>query len=142
MTEPVIIIHSYLTNLSEVELEADQLLGMYGQRWGIEDFFEELQNQYYLTKFPGTSLQIINRHIILTFLLYILVQQFQKLAADWLGRTEYALMELRRFGKEFLRSPITYLLWLKAGKPKEQARRSSRRSGAFLTGFSTLGSSP
>jgi IS4 transposase len=142
MTEPVVIIHSYLTNLSEVELEADQLLGMYGQRWGIEDFFEEMQNQYYLTKFPGTSLKIINRHIILTFLLYILVQRFQKLAADWLGRAEYALMELRRFGKEFLRAPIAYLLWLKAGKPKEQARRSSRRRGAFLGAFSSLGFSP
>lgn len=142
MTEPVVIIHSYLTNLSEVELEADQLLGMYGQRWGIEDFFEEMQNQYYLTKFPGTSLKIINRHIILTFLLYILVQRFQKLAADWLGRAEYALMELRRFGKEFLRAPIAYLLWLKAGKPKEQARRSSRRRGTFLGAFFSLGSSP
>jgi len=142
MTEPVIIIHSYLTNLSEVELEADQLLGMYGQRWGIEDFFEEMQNQYYLTKFPGSSLKVINRHIILTFLLYILVQRFQKLAADWLGCTEYALMELRRFGKEFLRAPIAYLLWLKAGKPKEQARRSSRRRGTFLGAFFSLGSSP
>lgn len=142
MTEPVIIIHSYLTNLSEVELEADQLLGMYGQRWGIEDFFEEMQNQYYLTKFPGSSLKVINRHIILTFLLYILVQRFQKLAADWLGRTEYALMELRRFGKEFLRAPIAYLLWLKAGKPKEQARRSTRRRGTFLGAFFSLGSSP
>ncbi len=142
ITEPVIIIHSYLTNLSEVELEADQLLAMYGQRWGIEDFFEELQNQYYLAKFPGTSLKIIKRHLILTFLLYILVQRFQKLAADWLGRAEYALMELRRFGKEFLRAPIAYLLWLKAGKPKEQARRSTRRSGTFLGAFFSLGSSP
>jgi len=142
MTEPVIIIHSYLTNLSEVELEADQLLGMYGQRWGIEDFFEELQNQYYLTKFPGASLKIINRHIILTFLLYILVQRFQKLAADWLELAEFALMELQRFGKEFLRAPITYLLWLKAGKPKDQARRSTRRGGTFLAAFFSLGSSP
>jgi len=142
LTQPLIIIHSYLTNLPEVELEADQLLGMYGQRWGIEDFFEEMQNQYYLTKFPGTSLKLINRHIILTFLLYILVQRFQKLAADWLGRAEYALIELRRFGKEFLRAPIAYLLWLKAGKPKEQARRSSRRRGTFLGAFSSLGFSP
>jgi hypothetical protein len=142
MTEPVIIIHSYLTNLSELELEADQLLGMYGQRWGIEDCFEELQNQYYLAKPPGTSLKILNRHIILTFLLYILVQRFQKLAADWLGQAKYALMELRRFGKEFLRAPIAYLLWLKAGKPKEQARRSTRRSGAFLGGFFDLEASP
>ena len=142
MTKPVIIIHSYLTNLSAVELEADQLLGMYGQRWGIEDFFEELQNQYSLAKFPATSLPMIKRHIILTFLLYILVQRFQLLAADWLGRAEYALMELRRFGKEFLLAPISYLLWLKAGKPKELARRSSRRSGTFLGGFFSLGSSP
>lgn len=142
VTEPVIIIHSYLTNLSEVELAADQLLGMYGRRWGIEDFFEELQNQYYLTKFPGTSLAMVNRHIILTFFIYALVQQFQKLAAEWLARVEYASMELRRFGKEFLQAPISYLLWLKAGKPKAQARRSTRRKGTSLGGFFALGASP
>jgi hypothetical protein len=67
-----------LTNLSEVELEADQVPGMYGQRWGIEDFFEEGQNQYYLNKFPGTSLAVVKRHIILTFLLYTLVKRFGK----------------------------------------------------------------
>ena len=142
LTEPVIIIHSYLTNLSEIELEADQLLGMYAQRWGIEDFFEEVQNQYHLAKFPGTSLMLINRHIILTFLLFILIQRFQTLAAAWLNRADFALMELRRFGKEFLRAPLAYLLWLKAGKPKALARRSTRRSSAFLAGFFTPDPSP
>ncbi len=111
VTEPVIIIHSYLTNLSEVELEADQVLGMYSQRWSVEDFFEEVQNQYYIHKFPGTALTVVKRHIVLTFLLYILVKRFQKLAAEWIGRAEYAVMELRRFGKEFFHVPIAYLQW-------------------------------
>lgn len=142
VTEPVIVVHSYLTNLSELELEADQVLGMYSQRWGVEDFFEEVQNQYYMNKFPGTALAVVKRHIILTFLLYTLVKRFQKLAAEWLERAEYATMELRRFGKEFLRAPIAYLHWLKAGKPKKQARRSIRRSAAFLRCFFALGSSP
>ena len=152
VTEPVIIVHSYLTNLSEVELEADQVLGMYSQRWGIEDFFEEIQNQYYLHKFPGTSLALVKRHIILTFLLYTLVKRFQKLAAEWMEKAEYAKMELpfvpgpkdqgRRFCKEFLHAPIAYLQWLKAGKPKGQAHRSARRSGIFLRRFFPLGSSP
>jgi hypothetical protein len=142
VTEPVIIIHSYLTNLSEVELEADQVLGMYSQRWGIEDFFEEAQNQYYIHKFPGTALTVVKRHIVLTFLLYTLVKRFQKLAAEWIGRAEYAMMELRRFGKEFFHVPIVYLLWLKAGRPKEQARRSTRHSGAFLRRFFAFTASP
>ena len=133
--EPFIIYHSYLTNLSEVELEADQILGMYSRRWGIEDFFEEIQNQYYLNKFPGTALKVVKRHIILIFYLYILVKRFQKLAAEWLEKAEYAKMELRRFSKEFLWVPVAFLDWLKAGKPKEQARRSARRSGTFLHGF-------
>ncbi len=141
--EPVIICHGYLTNLSEVELEADQVLGMYSQRWGVEDFFEEIQNQYYLTKFPSTSLTMVKCHILLTFYLYILVQRFQKLATDWLANAQYATMELRRFSKEFFRVPISYLRWLKAGKPEEQARRSSKRIGGFLLQqFFSLGSSP
>ena len=142
VTELVVIVHSYLTNLSEVELEADQVLGMYSQRWGVEDFFEEIQNQYYLRKFPGTSLALVQRHIILTFLLYILVKRFQKVVAEWLERAEYAKMELRRFCKEFLHVPIARLNWLKAGKPREQAKRSARRNGAFLQRFFPLGSSP
>jgi len=142
VTELVVIVHSYLTNLSEVELEADQVLGMYSQRWGVEDFFEEIQNQYYLRKFPGTSLALVQRHIILTFLLYILVKRFQKVVAEWLERAEYAKMELRRFCKEFLHVPIARLNWLKAGKPGEQAKRSARRNGAFLQRFFPLGSSP
>ena len=142
VTELFIIIHSYLTNLSEVELEADQVLGMYSQRWAVEDFFEEIQNQYYLHKFPGTTLTVVKRHIILTFLLYTLVKRFQKLAAEWIGKAEYAVMELRRFGKEFFHVPIAYLHWLKAGKPKERARRSSRRSSACLRPFFAFAASP
>ena len=128
--------------LSQVELEADQVLAMYSQRWGVEDFFEEIQNQYYLHKFPGTSLALVQRHIILTFLLYILVKRFQKLVAEWLERAEYAKMELRRFCREFIHVPIARLNWLKAGKPREQAKRSARRNGAFLQRFFPLGSSP
>jgi len=68
----------------------------------------------------------------------IMVKRFQKLAAEWLQKVEYARMELRRFGKEFLRAPIAYLDWLKAGKPKEQARQRPRRNGAFLQSFFSL----
>jgi hypothetical protein len=142
VTEPLVIIHSYLTNLSELELEADQLLGMYSQRWGIEDFFEEVQNQYYLHKFPGTALTLVKRHILLTFLLFTLVKSFQILAAEWLQSAAYATMELRRFCKEFLHAPIPYLLWLKAGKPKHLAQRSLRRNSAFLRRLFPLGASP
>jgi hypothetical protein len=38
-----------------MELDSGQVLAIYSQRWGIEDFFEELLNQYDLHKFPGTD---------------------------------------------------------------------------------------
>jgi hypothetical protein len=72
------------------------------QRWGIEDFCEELQNQYHLTKFPGISLPVVKRYILLPFYLYILVHRFQKLAAEWVERAE--------------RAAIRCLRWLKVGR--------------------------
>lgn len=133
LKEPIILYHGYLTNLSATELDTDQVLAMYAQRWGIEDFFEEMQNQYGLRKFPGTSLELVNRHIILIFMLYTLLEGFKKLAADWMEQADYAQMELRRFGKSFLRAPLRFLRWLRAGKPADTIIRASfSNAGALL----------
>lgn len=132
LKEPIILYHSYLTNLSAIELDTDQVLAMYAQRWGVEDFFEEMQNQYDLRGFPGTSLELVNRHIILTFLLYTLLEGFKKLAADWMKQADFALMELRRFCKSFLRAPLRLLHWLRVGKPSDTAVRAAFSNAGAL----------
>lgn len=138
--EPVILYHGYLTNLSREELDSDQVLATYSQRWGIEDFFEELLNQYDLRKFPGADSTSVHRHILLTFLLYTMVRLFRTLAAEWMDGAQYATMELRRFGKEFLRSPLILLRWLRQGKPPGQAPRNPRSGGVMPVGLFGLGS--
>lgn len=92
-------------------------------------------HQYNLRQFPGTSLEVVNRHLILTFMLYTLVEDFKKYAADWLNQAKYATMELRRFGKEFLRAPLRYLHWVRDGKPKANAIRSVRSHAGIVGHF-------
>lgn len=133
--EPIILYHGYLTNLSRLELDSDQVLATYSQRWGIEDFFEELLNQYNLRKFPGTDSTSVHRHIILTFLLYTMVRLFRTMAAEWMEHVKYATMELRRFGKEFLRAPLSFLRWVRQGKPSGQAPRNPRSGDTILAGL-------
>ena len=140
--EPIILYHSYLTNLSPSELDTDQVLASYALRWGVEDFFEQMLNQYDLDKFPGISLRLVNLHIVLTFVLYILVQLFQQLAADWLNDVTYATMELRRFGKEFLWAPLTLLRWLLQRRPRQQAPLNHRSNAVALAGALALGYDP
>jgi hypothetical protein len=117
-----------------------QVLATYSQRWGIEDFFEEMLNQYDLRKFPSTDSTAVQRHIVLTFLLYTMVHLFRALAAEWMACDQYATMELRRFGKEFLRAPLILLRWLRQGKPSGQAPCNPRSGSAILVGF--LGPGP
>jgi hypothetical protein len=121
-----------LGNLSAIELDTDQVLAMYAQRWGVEDFFEKMQNQYDLLGFPSTCLKLVNRHIILTFMLYTLLEGFKKLAADWMTQADFALMELRRFCKSFLRAPLRLLCWLRAGKPSDTAVRAAFSNAGAL----------
>jgi hypothetical protein len=101
-TAPVIF--TYLTNLSADEFDPDQIVALYGRRWGVEDFFEQTNNQYELGRFPGTALALVKVHIALTLMGYLLLRQFQQQAAEWLGQAEYATMELRRFSRDFLRA--------------------------------------
>ena len=133
--EQVILYHSYLTNLSEIEIETDQIVCTYATRWGIEDFFAEMLHQYNLRQFPGTSLSLVKRHLVLTFMLYTLIEGFKGYAADWLNQTRYATMELHRFGKEFLRAPLDFLRWLRDNKPRSGAIRSPRSNAGIIGHF-------
>ena len=137
VTKPAPVYYTYLTNLSPDELEADQVVALYGQRWGVEDFIEQMTNQYHLGRFPTTGLKIVKVHIALTFLLYQWVRGFAQLAAEWLERAEYARMELCRFGRCFLRAPRSLLDRIRAGQ-KSRRRRPSDHA-VFARSLAALG---
>lgn len=80
-------------------MDADQVVALYGQRWGVEDFIEQMTNQYHLGRFPDTEMKIVKVHIALTFLLYQWVRGFAQLAAEWLAQPQYGRMEICRFGQ-------------------------------------------
>jgi len=72
-----------------------------------------------------------------------MVRLFRALAAEWMECAQYTTMELRRFGKEFLRAPLVLLRWLRhrngsdtpQGKPPGQAPRNPRSGAAILIGL-------
>jgi hypothetical protein len=133
------VYYTYLTNLSADELDADQVVALYGQRWGVEDFIEQMTNQYHLGRFPTLTLKVVKVHIVLTFLLYQWVRGFAQLAADWLGRAEYARMELRRFGRCFLRAPRALLDRIRSGPRREYGPRRPGDHAAFARSLAALG---
>jgi hypothetical protein len=133
------IYHTYVTNIAADEMEAPAVVGLYGQRWSIEDFFEQMDNQYFLGHLPSTDLAVVKVHIALTFLGYILLREFQQLVADWLHNAEYATMELRRFARRFLRAPIAWLQWLKERQPGQRRPRLRRRYRDFVSSLANFG---
>jgi hypothetical protein len=137
--QPAPIYYTYVTNLSPDEVDPAQVVGLYGQRWGIEDFFEQMDNQYHWACFPGTDLALVKVHIALTFLGYTLLTEFRRLVAQWLDNAEYATMELRRFARLFLRAPITWLRWLKHRQPGQRRPRWRHRYLDFMSGLAAFG---
>lgn len=133
------VYYTYLTNIPADELEADQVVALYGQRWGVEDFIEQMTNQYHLGRFPTTKMKIVKVHIALTFLLYQWVRGFAQLAAEWLERAEYARMELCRFGRCFLRAPRSLLERIRSKSHKESRQRRSGDHAVFIRSLAALG---
>ena len=133
------IYYTYVTNIAADEMDPAELVGLYGQRWGIEDFFEQMDNQYWIERFPDTDLALVKVHLALTFLAYTLLTEFEQLVAQWLDDAEYATMELRRFARLFLRAPIAWLLWLQGREPGQRWPRWRRRHLDFLSGLATFG---
>jgi hypothetical protein len=137
--EPAPIYYSYVTNISAAELDPAEVVGLYGQRWSVEDFFEQMDNQYFLGRFPATDLARVKVHIALTFLGYTLLTEFQRLVAQWLDQAEYATMELRRFARLFLRAPVAWLHWLKQRRPGQRWPRWRHRHRDFLGSLAAFG---
>lgn len=133
------VYYTYLTNIPADELEADQVVALYGQRWGVEDFIEQMTNQYHLGRFPTTKMKIVKVHIALTFLLYQWVRGFAQLAAEWLERAEYARMELCRFGRCFLRAPRSLLERIRSKSHKGSRQRRSGDHAVFIRSLAALG---
>lgn len=127
------VIFTYLTNLSAEEYDPDQIVALYGRRWGVEDFFEQMNNQYGLGRFPATALNLVKVHIALTLIGYTLLRQFQHWAAEWMGQAEYATMELRRFSREFLRAPLAALRWQRTRAAGQRTPRLRPRHIGFVT---------
>jgi len=95
-------------------VDPGQVIALYGKRRGVEDFIEEIKNQYHLGR----------------------------LAAQWLGRAEYARMELCRFSPQFLQTPKALLEWIKAAPKNYSPRRRQRRDQSFLKSPPAFGLSP
>ncbi len=126
------VIFTYLTNLSADEYDPDQVVALYSWRWSVEDFFEQMNNQYALGRFPTTHLNLVKVHIALTLIGYILLRQFQHWAAEWMGQAEYAVMELRRFSREFLRAPLAMLQWQRTRAAGQRTPRLRPRHISFV----------
>lgn len=133
------ICYAYVTNISATECDAAEVVGLYSQRWGIEDFFEQMDNQYGLGRLPGRTLAVIKVHLALTLLGYTLLTMFKHLVATWLNQIEYATMELRRFARLFLRAPIEWLCWLKNRQPGERAPQRRAHHRDFLAQLADFG---
>ena len=134
--------YCYLTNLSADEWDPGHVIALYGKRWGVEDFIEEIKNQYHLGRFPGKDLKLVKVHLIPTLILFILMEQFRQLAAQWLGRAENARMELCRFSRQFPQTPKALLQWVKAAPKNYSPRRRQPRDQSFLKSLPAFGLSP
>jgi len=131
--------YAYVTNIPATERDAGEVVGLYSQRWGIEDFFEQMDNQYGLGRLPGSKLAVVKVHLALTLLGYTLLTMFQQLVATWLDQIAYATMELRRFARLFLRAPIAWLLWRKQRQPGQRPPQRRSRHRDFLTSLAEFG---
>ena len=133
------ILYTYVTNISVEEMDADQVVALYGQRWGIEDFFEQMDNQFIWSRLPGTPLKLVRVHFALSLLAYTLLMEFKHLVAEWMNQAEYATMELRRFARVFLRAPVKLLAWLKTRCPGQRRPHPHRRHVSFISSLAAFG---
>jgi hypothetical protein len=92
--------HSYLTNIPKHTLSARQVIDTYAKRWSIEHFFKELNN-YGLKVLPSTDYKIVQNHVTMVLLMYMLVTLFKKA----LGGT-FSVCSLKTLNKIFFRASI------------------------------------
>jgi hypothetical protein len=98
--ERIVTFHSYLTNIPKEALDSAQVVENYAKRWSIEHFFKELNN-YGLKTLPSTDYRIVQNHVAIVMLMYMLVTLFKKALG---GR--FAACSLKTLNKNFFRAPI------------------------------------
>ena len=99
--EKIVAYHSYLTNIPKEELDAEQVVDTYKKRWSIEHFFKELKNNYGLCVLPSSDYQIVQNHVAMVIIMYMLVTLFKKALG---GR--FATCTLKTLNKNFFRASL------------------------------------
>jgi len=99
--ESIIVYHSYLTNIPKEELNAAQVVDSYKKRWSIEHFFKELKENYGLCVLPSRDYRIVQNHVAMVLIMYMLVTLFKKALS---GR--FAACSLKTLNKNFLRASL------------------------------------
>ncbi len=69
------VYYGYLTN--NETLGTRDVPKLYSTRWGIENFFKELRNQWNIRDFPGTSRDAVRSHIALLFIQFLVLSLFK-----------------------------------------------------------------
>ena len=90
-------------------------------------------------RLPGTELGLVQVHIALSLLGYILLMEFKHLVVEWMNQAEYATMELRRFARVFLRAPVILLAWLKKRRPGQRQPHRRLRLRSFIASLAAFG---
>ena len=99
--ERVVVYHSYLTNIPKGELNAAQLVDTYAKRWDIEHFFKEIKQNYGLTVLPSTDYRIVQNHVAMVLIMYMVVTLFKKALGGC-----FANCSLKTLNKNFFRASI------------------------------------
>jgi hypothetical protein len=99
--ENIIVYHSYLTNIPQEELNAAQVVNTYKKRWSIELFFKELKSNYGLCVLPSCDYRIVQNHVAMVFIMYMLVTIFKKALGGC-----FAKCSLKTLNKNFFRASL------------------------------------
>jgi hypothetical protein len=97
----VIVYHSYLTNIPKEEVNAGQVIDSYTKRWSIEHFFKELKANYGLCVLPSTDYRIVQNHVAMVLIMYMMVTLFKKSLGGY-----FANCSLKTLSKNFFRASL------------------------------------
>ena len=87
------IYHSYLTDVPTSHLSAEQVVATYRKRWGVENWIQRLRADWALRCFPSTRLQVVQVHLQLVLMSYLLFVEFRRLFGK--PYTQMGLSQLR-----------------------------------------------
>ena len=96
-----VVYHSYLTNIPKEDLNAEEVIDNYKKRWSIEHFFKELKQNYGLCVLPSTDYRIVQNHVAMVVIMYMMVTLFKKALG---GR--FVKCSLKTLSKNFFRASL------------------------------------